>query len=112
MQGIQAGQAFGNRIPLSGMNPSANSPRGAAPPVDPLTGRFRTAIADLMALADALQRMGDAKQRGLDVQEMGIKLQRMMQERAEDIANGGSNAPPDGNAMPTSFPQVDGGGIV
>lgn len=109
-QGMQAGQAAGNRIPLSGMPPTAGSPRGAAPPVDPLTGRFRACVADLQALADALKQTGDAKQLDLDFQEMAIKVQRMMVERQTRIMNGGSAQ--QGAGMATNFPNVDGGGVV
>lgn len=119
--GIAMGNSLG-RLMLAGMPPSAASPRGAPPPVDPLVGRFNSALGELSALAVGLSRQRDAEslREMVEVQELSTKLQRMAIDRQARIADGGGEGqdlpgqqiPQQQQSNPTNFPNINGGGIV
>jgi len=115
LQALLSGLGLGNspisKLALAGSSPSAGSPRGAPPPVDPLAAQFRAVVAQLNSLAQALQRQGD-QSRSLDIQEYGLKVNRMSVDRQNDIIKAGAQQPDESMANNATFPNIGGGGTI
>ncbi len=105
-QGRQQGM---QSIPLSGLRPSAQNPRGGQPPSDPCANEFQRFIAAGKDLMTCLERypMPTRPEDSVDVSELVNKVQRMAIDRQSDMlknaqeqmATGAVNKFPNLNAM-------------
>jgi len=105
-QGRQAGM---QSIPLSGLRPSAQNPRGGQPRYDPCATVFQRFIASGKELVDCLERypMPTRPEDSVDVTELVTKAQRiaidrqtdMVKTAQEEMATGAQNKFPNVNAM-------------